>query len=327
MTRAADDLAAFARFFDRFPQAAVALDDELRIVFANERARALLGRARTEIGGTLPASFQASARRLNGGSPVHADLLETEVGAFRVTGVPAEGREPAVILFDEVTLVDQQARVMQEFVRNAAHQLRTPLTAIAAAVEVLRAGAKDDPVERDRFLGHLERHTARLTRVARGLLLLARAQSGEELRVGPVELKPVLEQLADEAVTRVGVEIIAECPPGLLALAERDLLHEALAALVDNAVDHTVAGGVQLSAAATADDVEITVADTGPGIPASDRERIFEPFFTAGGDSDRFGLGLAVTAQAMHSMQGTVRIADSDAGTTFVVRLPAAVSG
>jgi signal transduction histidine kinase len=326
MARAADDLAAFARLFDRFPQAAIGVDDELRIVFVNEHARTLLGDGRADVGRALPVSFREGARRLNAGSPVRADLLETEAGTFRVTGVPAEGREPAVLLFDEVTLLDQQTQVMQEFVRNAAHQLRTPLTAIAAAVEVLRAGAKDDPVERDRFLGHLERHTSRLTRVARGLLLLARAQSGEELRVGPVELKPVLDQLAAETVAGDEVEITAACGPGVLALAERDLLHEALAALVDNAVEHTVAGGVRLAAAEDAGEVEITISDTGPGIPAAERDRIFEPFFTARGGSDRFGLGLAVTAQAVHTMRGSIRLADSDSGTTFVVRLPRARS-
>lgn len=324
MTRAADDLAAFARLFDRFPQAAIAVDGRLRILFANDRARRLLGSDETEAGSALSPSFREAARRLAAGSPVQAAVLETDRGAFQVTGVPAESSEPAVLLFDEVTLLEQQTQVMQEFVRNAAHQLRTPLTAIAASVEVLRAGAKDDPIERDRFLGHLERHTTRLTRVARGLLLLARAQSGEELRVGPVALKPLLEQLVAEARPSDGVTIDAQCRPSLLALAERDLLHEALAALVDNAVEKTGAGRIELTAAAAAGGVEITVADTGPGIPAAERTRIFEPFYTSGGGSDRFGLGLAVTAQAVETMQGTVRIASSDAGTTFVVRLPAA---
>lgn len=325
MASAADDLAAFARLFDRFPHAAVAFDGELRIVFANERARALLGRDRTDAGAVLPASLHESARRLVAGSAVRARALQIDAAAIQVSGIPADGSEPAVLIFDEETLPDTQARVMQEFVRNAAHQLRTPLTAIAAAVEVLRAGAKDDPVERERFLGHLERHTMRLTRVARGLLLLARAQSGEELRVGPVELKPMLDQLTDEAIPAEGVTISAACPHGLLALAERDLLHEALTALVDNAVDHTTSGVVHLSAGPLAGEVEITVADTGPGIPETQRTRIFEPFFTSGGDSDRFGLGLAVTAQAVQTMQGTVEVMSSDAGTTFVVRLPAAV--
>jgi signal transduction histidine kinase len=326
MTRAADDLAAFARLFDRFPQAAVGIDDELRIVFANDRARTLLGRERVKAGMRLPASFLERARRMASGATVRADLLDSDAGAFLLTGIPAAGREPAVLLFDEATLVDQQARVTQEFVRNAAHQLRTPLTAITAAVEVLRAGAKDDPVERERFLRHLEQHTARLTRVARGLLLLARAQSGERLRVGPVELKPVLEQLADEAAAGARVAVSVDCRAGLLALAERDLLHEALAALVDNAIEHTAAGGVQLSAAAADEGVEIAVADTGPGIPPSERERIFEPFFTTRGGSNSFGLGLAVTAQAVQTMQGSVEIADTSHGTTFVVRLPAAVT-
>src|SRR5262249_5538098 len=150
---------------------------------------------------------------------------------------------------EDVTLQHRDDRVMREFVRNAAHQLRTPLTGITTAVEVLQSGAKDVPADRDRFLEHITHHSERLTRIARGLLVLARAQSGEQiLGLEFVELQPMLEVLAREAEPAPGVHVEASCPPTLAALAETNLVREALAALVDNAIAHTREGTIRLAA-------------------------------------------------------------------------------
>ena len=93
---------------------------------------------------------------------------------------------------------------MREFLRNAAHQLRTPLAGITAAVETLQSGAKDQPENRDRFLAHVERHAERLTRLARGLLMLARTQAGEDAPIDFVELRPLVERLVAAAEPRAG---------------------------------------------------------------------------------------------------------------------------
>ena len=85
-----------------------------------------------------------------------------------------------LIVLDDLTEQERRELAEREFVTNAAHELRTPLTTIIGAVEVLQAGAKDDPVERDRFLAHIEREAERLARLARALLTLARAHAGQE---------------------------------------------------------------------------------------------------------------------------------------------------
>ena len=103
---------------------------------------------------------------------------------------------------------------MREFLRNAAHQLRTPVAGITAAVEMLQSGAKEQPADRDRFLAHVERHADRLTRVARGLLLLARAQAGEDAPVDLVERRPLLDRLVAEHEKTDMVEVLTDCPPG-----------------------------------------------------------------------------------------------------------------
>jgi two-component system phosphate regulon sensor histidine kinase PhoR len=319
-------------FFSRLPHAVVGVSRDGTVVFSNLRAHVLLGvdavRPGRPVGqAKIPIDLPQLADDALAGPYFSQDAVELHDGrALRVTGIPPQREEPAVLILEDVTAQHRHDRVMREFVRNAAHQLRTPLTGITTAVDVLQGGAKDVPADRDRFLEHIQRHTARLTRIARGLLVLARAQSGEQLpKLEFVELRPLLESLAADAEPAPGVAVETSCPASLVALAEPSLMHEALAALVDNAVAHTREGSVRLVAQEADGHVEIDVVDDGPGIPSEHRERIFEPFYRAFDAGDGFGLGLAIASQAAAAMDGELRAAATPTGgTRFSIRLPAA---
>src|ERR1043166_272471 len=104
----------------------------------------------------------------------------------------------------------------QDFLRNAGHELRTPVSAISSAIEALQRGAKEDPAQRDRFLGHIEDATTRLERLLDALLVLARAQSGEEEpAVSRVPVEPVLRQVFEGVTPHVGVALETEVEAGL----------------------------------------------------------------------------------------------------------------
>jgi len=108
---------------------------------------------------------------------VHSD----EEHALALVGIPAQPEgDTVLIVLDDLTEQERRELAEREFVTNAAHELRTPLTTIIGAVEVLQGGAKDDPIERDRFLAHIEREASGLRALARALLTLARAQRGQE---------------------------------------------------------------------------------------------------------------------------------------------------
>ena len=320
-------------FLLRFPYAVVALRHDLRVAFANGRARALLGRAAvgtgTVFGEHVDPQLVRLARRL---AEVPAPLGPTDVALadgriLRVAGLAATAADPAVLLIEDVTSVGRQARLMQEFLRNAAHQLRTPLAGITTAVETLQAGAKDDPAQRDRFLAHLETHAQRLSRLARGLLTLARAEAGEAVPVDYVELRPLLETIAVGASPRAGVEIRAVCPPALAALAAPELLHETLVSLVDNAIEHTYDGEIRLAAVHDDGHVKLSVADSGNGILPEFLDRVFEPFFRVSPSGEGYGLGLAIAAQAVRTMRGEIGVSSTPgAGTVFTVTLPSGLS-
>jgi signal transduction histidine kinase len=324
----ADVTSALDRFFLRFPLGVVGIRADGRVAFVNPRARQLLGGGAVQIGHPLggPPALTELVRQLVAiPTGVHGVEIEVADGrSLRAIGLGSRQDEPAVVMLEDATAERRRDRVMHEFLRNAAHQIRTPLTGIATAVEVLQAGAKNEPAERDRFLTHVETHAARLTRIARGLLVLARAQSGGTMRLEFVELEPLLVELAELAAPAEGVTLTVECPSRLAALAEVDLAHEALAALVENAVRHTKEGSITLRAAEHNGHVEIEVSDTGSGILSEHRERVFEPFYRPTADGHGFGLGLAIASQAVQAMGGELLAADAELGSTFVIRLPSA---
>lgn len=324
---ATDALAVLNRFFHRFPYGVVGLDRDGRVEFANVGVQQLLGDSEIVVGRPLAETTLAAFadRVLASPDEPHAERLELPGGrVLKASGLGPQGADPAILIIEDVTTQERQDRVTREFVRNAAHQLRTPLTAIATAVEVLQAGAKNNPATRDRFLEHVETHSQRLIRIARGLLVLARAQTGEPMHREVVTIRPVLDEVAAEAGPRPAVELSVECERDLSALAVRDLIHEALAALVENAVEHTKDGAIRLSAHAHDRTVAISVTNTGAAVPVEHRERIFEPFYRVGAEGSGFGLGLAIAAQAVREMGGELTLDDVEGGVRFTIRLAAA---
>ena len=168
---------------DQLHEGVVAIREDLTVVVGNARASTLLGREVKEgeplVDPWPAADLHALAREL---FCPDAELRTIRVApapdhTYAVTGVPATGAGTAVLVIADVTEQERRERAEREFVANAAHELRTPVTAIASAVEVLQLGAKGDPAERDRFLELIERQTSRLGRLGQALLTLARAQT------------------------------------------------------------------------------------------------------------------------------------------------------
>jgi two-component system, OmpR family, phosphate regulon sensor histidine kinase PhoR len=227
-----------------------------------------------------------------------------------------------LIVLDDLSEEERRELAEREFVTNAAHELRTPLTTIIGAVEVLQAGAKDHPAERDRFLAHIEREAARLARLARALLTLARARAGQEQpRVEAVSLASLLDEVADGLRPRDEVAVEVDCPPELLASVNRDLLEQALRNLGENAVKHTPSGRIVLRARAAGTSVLVEVEDTGVGMSADTQQHVFDRFYRGQDrDPEGFGLGLAIVWQAVRTLGGRLEL-DSALGRGTRVRI------
>jgi signal transduction histidine kinase len=322
------------RLLGRLQDGVVTVDRELKVEFANAAARRLLG-ARLTKGDVLPdpwpsLSLERFAQTLFEPDAVIAEARVSPQAdrTFAIVGIPAPRRgETAVLVLTDVSARERRERAEREFVTNAAHELRTPLAAITGAVEMLEAGAKDEPEERDRFLGHISRESARLARLAHALLTLASAQTRQEPpRLSPVELRPVLDEVAEGLVPTDGVEIAVECSDGLSALTERVLAGQVVANLAANAVKHTERGRITLAAFPLDDgSVAVEVRDTGRGMEPEEQERVFDRFYRGGArDAAGFGLGLAIVRDAVRALGGTVSLhSEPGVGTTARVVFPA----
>jgi len=314
---------------ERLHEGVITVDQELAVNFANNEARRLLG-VRLAAGDQLPEpwdgfSLREFVERLfdADASLAQAHVRPDEERALALVGIPAQPEgDTVLIVLDDLTEQERRELAEREFVSNAAHELRTPLTTIIGAVEVLQAGAKENPDERDRFLAHIEREAARLARLAHALLALARAHAGQErVRLEPTLLQPILREVADDLRPRDGVVVEVECTPGLAASVNRDLLEQALRNLGENAARHTSQGRVVLRAYAAGSAVRVEVEDTGIGMSSDTQGHVFDRFYRgADRDPDGFGLGLAIVRQAVRSLDGRIEL-DSAPGEGTRVRI------
>ncbi|MBZ9796947.1 sensor histidine kinase [Mesorhizobium sp. ES1-4] len=208
---------------------------------------------------------------------------------------------------------------IQTFATHVSHELKSPLTAIQGAAELLRdSGSAMDDDERRRFSDNIVTDAGRLNLLVRRLLDLARAEnlapSGESTSVkGALALLPVDTRLA------VRVEV-----GGDLALR---ISAENAAIVFGNLIDNSARHGatqVLITAASAGGKATVLVGDDGAGISPSNRARIFEPFFTTRRESGGTGMGLGIVLALLKAHDGTIRLVDSARGTRFEIVLPVA---
>jgi signal transduction histidine kinase len=252
--------------------------------------------------------------------------------ALPLTG-PAEVQALAGAFNDMAQQVGKSQQAQRDFVANVSHELKTPLTSIQGFSQAILDGAAESPEARRRSASIIYDEAERMRRLVEGLLDLARLDAGEPaLARGPLDLAALLRSVGERLALRAGERGVAlrQAIGPLPALTgDSDRLAQVFTNLLDNALKHTPAGGtVTLAAAGVDGGAEVTVTDTGPGIPAEDLSRIFERFYQV--DKSRrasgrgAGLGLAISREIVHAHGGQIH-AESvmGLGTKFVVRLPA----
>lgn len=226
----------------------------------------------------------------------------------------------------DLQAVDRQRR---ELVANVAHELRTPVAGLQALLENVVDGVTAPGPEP---LGVALAQVQRLGRLVDELLDLSRVDGGAaRLDASEVLLEPLLQDAVAQA--RLGERPggvtydVRVSPPGLRAFVDPARLQQLLANLLDNAARHSPPGGVVLLVAAErGSGVTLTVSDDGPGIPAAERELVFERFSRGGAPSavpgGGTGLGLAICRWVAHLHGGEIAVIDSSRGCTIRATLP-----
>jgi two-component system sensor histidine kinase TctE len=252
-----------------------------------------------------------------------------DLDPVKVPGAQSEIRPLIDALNAYMERVRAQMAAQRRFIANAAHQLRTPLALLSTqASYALRESAAD---QRQEALVALQASSGRLARLAEQLLTLSRAEPGSRRpRADRIDLteaaRHVLETQAPAALARnidLGLDESGPVP----VVGDGTMLREMMVNLVDNALRYTPAGGtVTVGLAASDGEAVLTVADDGPGIPADQREHVFERFYRLGDTAQEgSGLGLAIVREVVENAGGRVTLADGAAGGLVVeVRLPLA---
>jgi two-component system phosphate regulon sensor histidine kinase PhoR len=223
--------------------------------------------------------------------------------------------------------------IRKDFVANASHELRTPVSSIRGYMETLLDGAMHDEQVSRKFLERALSNVIRLETIVNDMLDLSRLEScdrGLSLRYFEVAMiiRNILAEFED-AANRKGVELIYESPlpADFKIMADPYQFDKALINLLENAIKYTEAGYVKVNASAVAQFFVLTIEDSGSGIRAEDIPRIFERFYRADRGRSRqlggSGLGLSIVRHIMEIHRGTVTVeSELGKGTIFTMRFP-----
>ena len=316
----------------------LAADGRDRVVFANPAARSMLaldGQGRL---GVLPNPWEdfdlaeAVARCAEEGGGCIEARVQGRGGLLQVKleHLPEFGdhRGGTLVVVRDLSESRRLEARQQRFLANAAHELKTPITTILGAADLLLTEEEDDPEVRRRFLNHIFAEAQRMQRLSETLLRLARV--GWDLRepeIGVVDLdatvREVLWRMAPLAES-AGVEL-SSSGEGKRVRADGEWLEQALMVVVSNAVKYSGRGGRVLL---RLEPGLVAVEDEGDGIAEADLPHVFDRFYQGEDSSGGFGLGLPICKELVERMGGAISAASQKGiGTTVRIELPEVENG
>ena len=312
------------------PDGVVALNSANEIVWFNRKAAELLGlKRKTDFGIQIAGLLRVPefSRYLAKGDYSASLRVPPRVGdatTLEFQGVPY-GEGQVFLLVRDVTRQSQLETMRKDFVANASHELRSPLTVISGYLETL---ALDDTLPDDLRgpIGEMRRQSERMTTIISDLLELSRLEATDEQVVGtPIDVVGLLTLLRKDLSARDAkahaVELRIESPDGLMG--DQGLIHSAFWNLVDNAAKYTPPGGTITLRWWTDDDGgHFAVTDTGPGVAAEHLPRLTERFYRVdpgrARDKGGSGLGLAIVRHVLQKHGGELKIESVEGrGSTF----------
>jgi two-component system, OmpR family, sensor histidine kinase SenX3 len=319
---------------------AVVLDGADRVLQASHAARSF-GLVK---GDRLMASeLLALARQVRRDGEIREGEFEVSAGgsmggrmtSFAVRVAPLSGDVGqdglVLVLAEDQTESRRVEEVRRDFVANVSHELKTPVGALALLAETVEDAA-DDPDAVRRFAGRMRQEASRLTNLVQDIITLSRIQAAEPVPdPAPVQVDAIVAEALDRCRMKAnarGITLADAGDRGLGVLGDEDLLLTAIRNLLENAVAYSPERTrVLVTTRHSGEQVEISVADQGIGIPERELQRIFERFYRVDPARSRAtggtGLGLAIVKHVTAAHGGTVTVRSVEgAGSTFTLSLP-----
>jgi two-component system phosphate regulon sensor histidine kinase PhoR len=319
-------------------------DSEGHVTLANPRLRELLdlwgpieGRPWFEL--IRDPRAEAALREATGTRDLVVREFERSAGGGRVlllhaVGFPADGpRAGTVAVFRDVSEMRRLDQVRRDFIANASHELKTPLTAIGGFAETLLQNDLGNE-DRHRYVEIIARNARRMSNLVDDLLTLSKIEAGSARTEGSdVDVDDLARGLLDDLAQRLEVENIEvklHSSASAVARADRRAVEQILSNLLDDALKYTDARGrIDFEIETKDDELVISIEDTGHGIPPEDQSRIFERFYRVDAARSRAlggtGLGLSIVKHLVQSMGGEVRVESVPGkGSRFSFTLPRA---
>jgi two-component system phosphate regulon sensor histidine kinase PhoR len=317
---------------DAPPQVLVLLDRNGAILRANNRAKEALGESltgRTVIDATRSHEIDAVVQVTLAQQRIEERPVTWNAKPYFARAVPSGDGGAVLVLEDQADRLRLE-RVRRDFVANISHELRTPLASVRLLIETLLNGALEEPELATRMLNQMLSEVDSITQLAQELLDLSMIESGQmpmQLRradLGEIVAEQIIhyEPLAQQKriVVRNDVpeEVMVEVDPKMIGRVLGNLIHNAIKFTPDR-------GSISIGAQPVSDRIQVSVADTGAGIPAEDLPRIFERFYKvdrARGKSGT-GLGLAIARHVVEAHGGKIWAESMEGkGATFYFTLP-----
>ena len=307
----------FIQITSHMQEGLVVLDKETRIRSINTAAMKVFGAEESCVGSSFFQVNRSNSLRqalndaLDRGHGSVMQELEGRIYRFDMSSIQSDGNLlGAVILAVDVTESQNAEQMRREFSANVSHELKTPLQGIIGSAELLESGMVK-PEDTSRFVGHIRKEAARLVNLIEDIIRLSQLDEGVQLPSEQVDMrqlaevvKEILAPSADEKQVSISVS-----GAGFTVMGVRRMLHEVVYNLCDNAIKYNVPGG---SVTIHAENNRLVVSDTGIGISAEHKDRIFERFYRVDKSHSKAsggtGLGLSIVkhAAAYHNAEITL---------------------
>lgn len=318
------------------PQGTVLVDGEDRIVYVNTAAGEILGVVPESLVNLAPLQFQNAVRDARLKKKTQTRVLDHGNPTRRLRGVatPFSADDRVLLLVVDITERERTDSIRRDFVANASHELKTPVSTIIASSEALQIALERGDVSAATFAHRIESSARQLDRLVGDLLDLSRLEK-ESPELSPSRLdhlvRDEVERIRPEAAAR-GIEIVSHTDEVTATINQRDV-SIAVRNMLDNAIRYTPEdGSIVVEVNSEDGSALISVSDTGEGVPTRDIERVFERFYRVDSARSRAtggtGLGLSIVKHVAEGHGGTVSLeSELGVGSTFTIRLPMTSKG